>query len=233
MSKITILITAYKDRGWINEAILSAKNQLMFKDYDILFAADGNPELISYSEKHDIPFINFPKSNYASMINQAMNYVKGEWVKVLHDDDILSSTCLVDLYNARSDVDLVYGNALCFNNDDMAVVHQYKPPSVVTIKTLLPIGNNPVNFEAELFRRDMFIDVGGFDPKLGYAEDYDFLLNLLSKGYKVTYCDKDVVWYRHHPRQITGNEPEMRRNEHNYLQSKYMNLIVNQIKWSV
>jgi glycosyltransferase involved in cell wall biosynthesis len=233
MPKITVIVTAYKDRGWINEAILSAKNQIFFDDYEIVLCVDGNPDLISYAEKHEIPFFNFPKSNYANMVNQAIGLVKGEWIKVLHDDDLLTPACLVDLYNARGEADLVYGNALCFNNDDLAGSQQYRPPSNVTIKNLLPIGNNPVNFEAELFKRDMFINIGGFDPKLGYAEDYDFLLNLLSKGYKVTHCDKDVVWYRHHPRQITGNEPAMRQSEHEYLQSKYMDVIVNQIKWSV
>jgi glycosyltransferase involved in cell wall biosynthesis len=231
MPKITIIVTAYKDRGWINEAILSAKNQVFFDDYDIIFCADGNEELDKYAEAHDIPFINFPKSNYANMVNQAIGLVKGEWIKVLHDDDLLVPTCLVDLYNARGNADLVYANALCFNDDDLASVHQYRPPKDITIKNLLPIGNNPVNFEAELFRRDMFIDVGGFDQKLSYAEDYDFLINLLTKGYKVTYCDKDVVWYRHHSRQITGNEPAMRQAEHGYLQSKYMSYIINNIKW--
>jgi glycosyltransferase involved in cell wall biosynthesis len=228
MPKITVIVTAYMDRGWIKEAIDSAKNQT-FDDYDIIFCADGNPELKKYAG--DIPFYNFPKSNYANMVNQAILKSKGEWVKVLHDDDLLNPTCLQDLYDARGTADLVYANALCFNDDDFGGAKQYKPPKEVTIKTILPIGNNPVNFEAELFRRDMFIDVGGFDPKLGYAEDYDFLLNLLTKGYKVTYCDKDVVWYRHHARQITGNEPQMRHDEHEYLQSKYMDIIVNQIKW--
>jgi glycosyltransferase involved in cell wall biosynthesis len=230
MPKITVVVTAYKDRGWINEAILSAKNQT-FKDYDIIFCSDGNPELKSYADKYEIPFYLAPKGNYSTAVNNAIIRAKGEWIKVLHDDDILCDTCLQDLYDARGSADLVYANAVCFNNDDLASATQYKPPANVTIKNLLPIINNPVNFEAELFRRDMFIDIGGFDPKLGYAEDYDFLLNLLSKGYKITYLDKDVVWYRHHPRQITGNEPEMRQAEGDYLRNKYLELIVNQIKW--
>ena len=230
MPKITVIITAYKDRGWINEAIRSAKNQ-SFDDYDILFCSDGNEDLIRYADKYDIPFFISPKGNYSTLVNNAMNIVSGEWVKVLHDDDMLNADCLQNLWDARGSSDLVYANAICFNNDDIAGAHQYKPPSVVTLKTLLPIGSNPVNFEAELIRREMFLEVGGFDKSLGYAEDYDFLLNVLSKGYKITYCDKDVVWYRFHPRQLTGNEPLMRQREHEYLQGKYMDVIVNQIKW--
>lgn len=230
MPKITIIITAYRDRGWIPDAINSALNQT-FGDYDVIFCSDGNRELKKYADTFNIPFILAPKGNYSTAVNYAMGFAKGEWIKILHDDDLLTSNCLSDLYSARDKADLIYGNAICFNDDDYEHGMQYKPPSVVTFKTLLPIITNPVNFEAELFRRDMFIDIGGFDANLGYAEDYDFLLNLLNKGHKITYCDSDVVWYRHHDRQITGNEPAMRKSEQDYLIKKYMDIIVNQIKW--
>jgi glycosyltransferase involved in cell wall biosynthesis len=230
MPKITVIITAYKDRGWINDCIVSAKDQ-SFKDYDIIFVSDRNPILKIYADKHDIPFINSLKGGYSAAVNVAVHIAKGEWIKVLHDDDLLTHNCLTDLYNARASADLVYGNAMCFNDNDFESRVLYKPPAEVTLKTLLPIITNPVNFEAELFRRDVFIDIGGFDENLGYAEDYDFLINLLTKGYKLAYCDKDVVWYRHHKRQITGSEPELREYEQNYLRSKYMNVIVNQIVW--
>ncbi len=230
MSKITVIVTAYRDRGWIPDAISSAMNQT-FDDYDIIFCSDGNKALKRYADQFDIPFVLAPKGNYSTAVNFAMREAKGEWIKILHDDDLLITTCLADLYAARGKADLVYANAICFNNDDFGSGVEYQPPAVVTLKTLLPIITNPVNFEAELFRRDMFIDIGGFDSNLGYTEDYDFLINLITKGYKITYCDKAVVWYRHHERQITGNEPATRAAEQEYLTGKYMNVIVNQIKW--
>jgi glycosyltransferase involved in cell wall biosynthesis len=230
MPKITIIVTAYMDRGWIPEAIHSAMNQT-FDDYDIIFCSDGNKALKKYADEFYIPFVLALKGNYSTAVNYAIRHAKGEWIKILHDDDLLTVNCLTDLYDARGDADLVYGNAICFNDDDFGSARTYVPPKDLTIKTLLPIITNPINFEAELFRRDMFIDIGGFDTKLGYAEDYDFLINLLTKGYKTAYCNKSVVWYRHHDRQITGNEPAMRQAEQDYLVSKYMDVIVNQIKW--
>jgi len=230
MPKITVIVTAYRDRGWIPDAINSAINQT-FDDYDIIFCSDGNKALKIYAEQFEIPFILAEKGNYSTAVNYAMQFAKGEWIKILHDDDLLVSTCLDDLYKARGNADMVYGNAICFNDDDFGSAVQYKPPADVSFKKLLPITVCPVNFEAELFRRDMFIDIGGFDTNLGYAEDYDFILNLLSKGYKAKYCDCDVVWYRHHERQITGNEPEMRQRERDYLIKKYMSVMLNQIKW--
>ena len=73
--------------------------------------------------------------------------------------------------------------------------------------------------------------VGGFDPNLGYSEDYDLLLNLLSRGYNIRYCNSSTVWYRHHERQITGNEPEMRIRDRDYLIQKYMSEMVSRITW--
>jgi glycosyltransferase involved in cell wall biosynthesis len=230
MPEISIIITAYKDRGWIDDAILSAKNQT-FKDYDILFASDGNPELEEYATRHGIPFYLSPKGNYSTLVNNAVRQVSGTWLKILHDDDLLTPNCLEDLYNARGECDLVYANAICFSGNDKETATQFCPPESVTFRTLLPIITNPVNFEAELIKKETFLNIGGFDPFLGYAEDYELLLNLLTNNYKIRYCDSYVVWYRHHDRQITGNEPEMRSRERDYLISKYMNVIVNSINW--
>jgi glycosyltransferase involved in cell wall biosynthesis len=230
MLKITVIITAYKDRGWIEDAIQSAKNQT-FKGYDIMFVSDGNPYLENYATTAKIPFRCYPKGNYSTLVNQAVRDAKGEWIKVLHDDDLLTENSLEDLYNARGNADMVYGNAFIFNGDDKESATIYRPPENIEFRTLLPIITNPVNFEAELFRKSMFIDIGGFDSNLGYTEDYDLLFKVLIGGYKMRYCDKEVVWYRHHPRQITGNEPAMREKEQNYLINKYMNEILKRAKW--
>jgi len=230
MPEITVIITAYKDRGWIEEAIRSAEKQT-FKDYDIIFASDGNPWIENYATDHGIPFHYFQKSNYSTLVNRAVREAKGNWIKILHDDDLLTDTCLEDLYNARGSADLVYGNAIIFNGDDKKNFEIYRPPDKVTLRNLLPITICPVNFEAELIRKEAFLDSGGFDERLGYSEDYDLLINFLVKGYSVQYCDKEVVWYRHHPRQISGNEPEMKKREQDYLQGKYIEQIVNLIKW--
>ena len=136
MAKITVIITAYRDRGWINEAIYTALNQT-FDDYDVVFCSDGNRALKKYADANGIPFILAKKGNYSTAVNYAITKVKCEWIKILHDDDLLTETCLADLYYARGDADLVYANAICFNNDDFASASQYKPPSELTIKKLV------------------------------------------------------------------------------------------------
>ena len=107
MPKITVIITAWKDRGWINDAIISAKDQT-FKDYDIIFVSDGNPDLKVYADNHDIQFYLVPKSSYCYAVNYAVYVARGKWIKILHDDDLLHPNCLRDLYDARGDSDLVY-----------------------------------------------------------------------------------------------------------------------------
>lgn len=230
MPKITIIITAYKDRGWIEQCVMSALDQT-FDDYDIIFASDGNRDLVHYTIPAGIPFYCFPKSNYANLVNEAVKVAKGEWIKVLHDDDMLTIRCLKHLWNARTHSDLVYGNALCFKDNDKSGAIAYIPPKNVTLRNLLPITVSPVNFEAILFRKEAFLNIGGFDTNLGYSEDYDLLIQMLRHGYKFNYCDHNVVWYRHHDRQITMHEPEMRKREVEYLQSKHMDLLTSNIAW--
>jgi len=232
MPEITIIITAYKDRGWIQDAIDSAKKQT-FKDYDIIFASDGNPWIENYAADNNIPFHFFEKSNYATLVNNAVKIATGKWIKVLHDDDMLSEYCLEDLHRASEGADMVYGNALCFKDDDIFSYSAYRPPVNVKFREMYIKRYSPVNFEAELINRESFINAGGFDTSLGYSEDYDMLLNFLARGYTVRHCDKYVVWYRHHERQITGNEPEMKAREQKYIAEKYIDVFAKTINWAV
>lgn len=232
MPEITIIITAYKDRGWIQDAIFSAKRQT-FKDYDIIFVSDGNPWIENYACDNHLPFYCFPHRNYSSLVNDAVNVATGKWIKVLHDDDLLTETCLEDLHAEIEGADLVYGNAIIFNNDDKDTYSVYHPPVKADLRELYLRRSSPINFEAELIKRESFLSAGGFDTTLGYSEDYDLLLNFLSRGYNLKYCDKDVVWYRHHERQITGNEPEMKKREQDYIAKKYMDAFAKSINWVV
>lgn len=232
MSKITIIITAYKDRGWIPECISSAINQT-FKDYDIMFVSDGNPDLEKYCKPSGIPFYCFEKSNYSNLVNQAAKIATGEWIKVLHDDDKLTKRCLRHLWQSRGESDMVYGNALLFKNNDRSDPLVYFPPVELSLRDLLPITVSPVNFEATLIKRETFLEIGGFDVNLGYSEDYDLLIQMLRHRKYLKYCPHNVVWYRYHDRQITGNEPQLKKQDIDYLTKKHMDILVSKITWGI
>jgi glycosyltransferase involved in cell wall biosynthesis len=197
---VSIIISAHIDRGWLDEAILSAKNQT-FIDKEIILSSDGNWSLKEYADRHGIGFCCSPKHNHSFAFFNAAQMASGEWIKECHDDDELLPNAVADLYKARRGAELVYANAIdVWETTDVI----YRPPAEITLSSLLPVVTNPINFLTIMFRRDAFFSVGGFDFNLVYAEDYDFYLSLLQKGYKFNYCNKEVVRYRHHDKQLTA-----------------------------
>jgi glycosyltransferase involved in cell wall biosynthesis len=222
MPKITVIISAYKDRGWLDEAILSAKNQ-DFDDYEIILSSDGNPGLVNYAEKHGIRFACADKNCHSSALNNAVKQAKGEWIKECHDDDLLTVNCLNDLWNGRDGGDLIYANAINFIENNKEDFRIYKPPIEITLQNLLPIITNPVHAATIFYLRDVFLKVGGFDPDLKHAEEYLFYLKLLTCGYKFKYVDSNVAWYRYNSQQDTHILANCREDVRGFIQDKFNN----------
>ncbi|GFP29558.1 rhamnosyltransferase [Candidatus Hakubella thermalkaliphila] len=82
-----------------------------------------------------------------------------------------------------------------------------------------------VNGGAMLVRRDVFLDVGGFDEDFfAYYEDVDFGWRLWVMGYKVLWNPKSVVYHRHHGTSDRfGGEKRRFHMEQNALYAIYKN----------
>lgn len=222
MPKITVIISAWKDRGWLSEAILSAKNQT-FVDYEIILSSDGNESLKAFADKYKLIWVYSPKKNHSNALNNAVKAAQGEWIKELHDDDLLIDGCIEDLYNAKADADLVYGNAFVFRNKTCLPVAI--GPSKIEFKDLFPIKQVSINAATIFFKRDVFLATGGFDIQVITMEDYEFYLNLLSKGYKFKYCNEIVAAYRRHSAQQHMVFKDIHVKEVEYIHNKYKNFL--------
>jgi teichuronic acid biosynthesis glycosyltransferase TuaG len=235
MPKITVIVSAWNERGWLDEAILSAKNQT-FDDYEIILSSDGNTDLVKYADKYEIRFTCAEKNCHSSALNNAVKEARGEWIKECHDDDLLTPNCLTDLWNNKDGADLLYANAINFVESNKEEFKIYKPPTEIALLNFLPIIKNPVPSSTIFYKRDVFLKVGGFDPDLKHAEEYLFYLNLLTHGYKFKYVDSNVAWYRYNSTQDSYILAKCREEVREYIQNKFnsyisVESIVNNIKW--
>src|SRR5512133_1397245 len=150
---ISVIISAYKDRGWLDDCINSVKRQT-FKDYEVILSSDGNEELRQYADKNHIIFSLSPKGNHSSALNNAVQFASGEWIKEVHDDDLLTENCLTDLWNARGSYDLVYANAVNFRDDEH--FKPYRSPMCITLNHLMPLITCPLHAATWMVRTDVF-----------------------------------------------------------------------------
>ena len=177
---ISIIIAYNRDRGFLKEAIQSAEAQT-FKDFEII-VHQGNV-------------------NFSTNLNNAIKKAKGEYIKIINEDDLLTPNCLKDLYKGILGFDFINANAFVFGINPMwygdEEYHESEHKGKLTNFPEM-LDRNQMSQVTIMYRTDAILEVGGFDESLDTAEDYDINLLLLSKGYKLNYIDKIVGKYRLH-----------------------------------
>jgi glycosyltransferase involved in cell wall biosynthesis len=213
--KVSIIIPVVYNRGWLDECIQSALAQ-DFNDYEIILASDGNPEMYDYARKYNLNFSLSIKKNLSTNYNHAVKIARGDYLKMLMDDDVMTPNCLKDLYENIGDADMIYASAVNFKANGSSIIIK---PYPATFKSVYE--RDGIHTGTIMINRSTFEALGGNDENLNCMEDYDLNLNLLSHGYKLTYVNKVVYRYRVHPGQKSFRMTPERINAKKYIRNKY------------
>jgi glycosyltransferase involved in cell wall biosynthesis len=222
---VTILILAHKESEYLDKCISSAKSQKFNGNFEILLSSDSNSNLKSICEKHGIRFTLAEKpyrnTSCSFNFNHGVKESKGRYIKYLSYDDWLSEGCIQSLYDKIKDSEysLIHANSNdTFNNGR---IQKYIPSVKTDISIEEQCIRNQIHGGTIMFRRDDFLQVGGLNENLIYAEEYDFYFNLLSLGKKIGYLDKFVYNYRRHNEQkgTLSLSEEERKNKSKIVES--------------
>ncbi len=175
MVDVSVIIPYHQDRGYLFDAIESYEAQEF----------TGTSELIL---SHN------PTFSQGQNINAGLKKANGKYIKILHDDDLLTPNCLQDLFDAaeRTQSDCVFAQASEFAGNET----QYYIPVVTQISLDELLFENFIHGGTTIYRTEMFRDLGGYDESMWTAEEYEFHLRCLFNGYKFHYEPKIVVNYR-------------------------------------
>jgi teichuronic acid biosynthesis glycosyltransferase TuaG len=178
MILVSIIIPYVEDRGYLDEAINSIYSQTY----------EGKIEVILSQSKHRV----------GHNLNQGIKKAKGDFIKYLCDDDLLTRNSIEDSVNAMKGVDFIHGKAVEFNkyNQTRLFIPKIKYPTLEHM-----IKQNIIHGGSLMYRRDVFERFGLFDEKLTTGEEYDFNMKILSQGAKIGYCDETLYLYRRHDEQ--------------------------------
>ena len=213
--KVSVIIPVVYNRGWLDDCIKSALNQ-DFKDYEIILASDGNPDIYAYAKKYDLGYcLNTGRHNLSTNYNNAVKIAEGDYLKMLMDDDELTPNCLKDLYENVKDYDMIYAGAINFTYRKETIVI----PHHSTFKSVYEYDG--IHCGTVMIKRSTFEWIGGNDENLNCMEDRDLYLNLLSKGYEITFINKIVYRYRIHPGQKSFRITSERIKTKRFIKEKY------------
>ena len=193
MTEVSIIIPYNKDRGYLEQAIESAELQ-SFRDIEVL----------TWWGRH----------NLSKNINDALKKAKGEYIKILSEDDLLPIDSIEILYNAIQGHGWVVGDAQNFGLMQDGWEH-YPMWQAIKPDLLGMIRRNQIHGGTTMYRKDLLLKVGGYDETLHTGEEYDLHLKLIANGYHPAVASGVVYKYRLHTKNKSMNlsveEKEERR----------------------
>ena len=203
---VSILLPAYNEGAVIESAIRSLL-RLDYPRYEIVVVDDGSTDdtaekAARFEGEFDSVRVRvYSKSNggKASALNLGLHVADYPFVVTMDGDSILSPNTLRDTMHhfLRPEVAAVAGNVKVGNRVNLLTRLQAleyveglniprRAQAAVRAVNIVP---GPVG----VFRRDVLLQVGGYDSDT-FAEDTDLTLKLLSKGWRVVYEDRAVAW---------------------------------------
>ena len=179
-----------------------------------------------------INYIVHPKNMGACVArNTGLSAAKGEYVAYLDDDDewLPDKTEKQLEVIQQSKAALVYCGSLCI--DDNTGEYCFGKKEYIKGKLLdrLLYSNFIESTSYPLIRKECLLDVGGFDPLMQSAQDYDVWLRLAEK-YEIDYVKEPLVKYHLHDGERITSNPNKKIHGLERINEKYANYLAKDRK---
>lgn len=203
--KITIAIPTYKRAGFLKEAVDSAINQIGYDEYEII-VLDNNPErdceteqlMVSYNNPRISYYKNEKNIGMYGNWNRCVELSKGEYLTILNDDDLLDLNYLRrvnSFVNLCGNVNVLLVGFVIFPQDSAPIEKNEKYINKANIITLLFGNINPGSLGV-LIKKNILIDLGGFNDVLFPISDYAIWINILTNYKNVFIISEKLAYYR-------------------------------------
>lgn len=206
---ISVIIPVYNGEQYLTDTLNSVIAQSEPR-WEIIAVNDGSTDrsqmLLEDAARKDpdrIRVVSVPNGGVSRARNTGVSVARGEFIAFLDQDDLWMPEKLhLQLEQFRSDSSL----GISFTNE--SIIDQ--SGAVIRERVLIfnenrnrgfvfkhLIFDNFIAISSVMLRRDLFEEIGGFDPRYSLAEDYDFLLKAVKKV-PVDYLDEPLLLYREH-----------------------------------
>ncbi|GAB4376943.1 MAG: hypothetical protein Kow00121_25070 [Elainellaceae cyanobacterium] len=207
---ISVLMPVYNAERYVAQAVESILNQ-SFSDFEFLIVDDGSTDrslqiLRQYaSQDSRIQLISRPNTGYVKALNELLNVAAGELIARMDADDIALPdrfALQVKFLRENPEVVCVGGAQDWIDEAGRFLLHHPEVEQDTEIQQLALVGHTPINHPSTLFRRDLMLQIGGYDETMCPSEDLDVWLKLGELG-KLANLRETVLKYRQHDKSIS------------------------------
>lgn len=216
--RVTVIIPAYNAEDTLGDTLASVLAQT-FWDFEVIIVDDGStdstPVVAQSAEDKRVRLLSIPNGGVAQARNRGMHAANGTYVAFLDADDIWRPTKLerqVALLDARADVGMCFTTAIRVDGDNTPLAQMPALPyrdycEALLLKSLIISGS----CSSGVVRRELALDIGGFDPSLSQCADWDFWLRLSCVTTFAPVPDP-LVLYRSYPGNMSSDVSLLERD---------------------
>ena len=208
MNKFSLVITNYNRAEFLDRAIRSCTNQLLFRTpYEIIVvddaSTDASKQILEEFESDIRVFYNDKNMGVAKASNMAIEKSTAKyWMRVDSDDFLNHYACayMGAILDENPNIDYVYCDHYRVDTRGVKV-------SKVKLDTDEKLYEHGAGV---MFRTDRLREIGGYDDSLRNCEDYDMLLRLQHGGAKGYYLPVPLYRYYIHGENMTLTDERQR-----------------------
>jgi hypothetical protein len=208
--RVSILVPTYNSPPeHLTRAIESVRCQT-HENWELILVDDGSPSNVArkiaykYSRQDErIKFEPLAKNGGISRAtNRALEMADGEFIAMLDHDDVLTPDALAKTIDAivSSGADGAYTDQAYVSAWSTLESMFYKPDfSPVLMTGVMYLGHLLV------VRRDIAVDIGGFDPRFDKLQDFEFMLRFTERSRKIVHVAEVLYHWRMIPGSIASD----------------------------
>ncbi len=208
MPKLSIIMSVHDGRtDFLRLAIESVLGQSM-RDFEFIIVDDGSSETTSRvlgeyaaADSHIVIMRNERNIGLTKSLNKAIRASSGAYIARMDSDDIALPDRFAHQLDflLRHDVDLIGSNCDIIDEDGELVRKKTVAPPSDFRRTLMR--GNFFTHSTFFGRRHIFEEF--YNENFVRSQDYEFLLRVAGKGYRLGYMTESVLCYRLHRNGIS------------------------------
>lgn len=229
--KVSVVTPSYNQSQFIEETILSVKNQDYPNIEHIVIDGGSTDGTIDILKKYEhLIWISESDKGQSDAVNKGLKIAIGEIIGWLNSDDTYLSgaiSTVVDAFESNPDYAMIYGG-FCKIDETGKIFERRRQLdfTLLGLKSGLCYICGPTAF----YKKMVFSKVGYLDVNLRHAMDYDLWMRIAS-NFKVKHIPVYLANFRYHPHSKTLSEFPAQMKEEKLVRDRYwkgnMNFVVD------
>lgn len=227
--KLSVIMAVFNGEQFLVESIQSILDQ-SYSDFEFIIINDGSTDsslkiINSFNDPRIIFHQNIQNIGLIASLNKGIKLAKSSIIARHDCDDIALPERFYKQMLALEDENIVcVGCNLELIDSVGNVVGQWRYPEQHDYIAWKLLFNNALPHPGAIYRKEIAVDVGCYDPVAEYAEDYDLWSKFLTKG-ELRNIQESLVKYRIHEGSISKTKADSQRKTRAYVANNVYNIL--------